>query len=240
MAMQTVSLKVDKRESGKANSRGLRVSELVPAVIYGAKVKNQNLTVGEFLVKKYSGHGQENTIFKLESDVKDLNGLSVLMKKVDVHPLTRRPQHVDFYAIDMTATLRLNVEFRFEGKSKGVSESGGIFQTLMRTVEIECLPTDIPEYIAVDVSNLDINDTLHVSDLVVPKGVKITAQGDLAIANVTVPQAEEVAAPVAVAADAAAAPGAAGAAAAPGAAGAAAPAKEGDKAAAKPAKKEKE
>lgn len=232
MAMQTISLKVDKRESGKANSREHRVNERVPAVIYGSKVKNQNLVVGEFLVKKYSAHGQENTIFKLESDVKELNGLSVLMKKVDVHPLTRRPQHVDFYAIDMTATLRLNVEFRFEGKSKGVSESGGIFQTIMRTVEIECLPADIPEYITVDVSGLDINDTLHVSDLVVPKGVKITAQGDLAIANVTLPQAEEVAAPVAAAADAAA-PAAGAAAPAAGAA----PAKDGDKAA-KPAKKD--
>lgn len=205
MATQSINLQVQKRATGKGSARELRGNKAVPAIIYGSKVKNQPLSVPESHVVKYSGHGQENTIFKLQSDVAELNGVSVLMKKVDVHPVTRRPIHVDLFALDMTAEIRVNVELKFEGRPRGVAEEGGILQILLRAIEVECLPTNIPEFITADVSNLGLNEALHISDLQMPNGVKATSSGDLALASVTVMRDEEPAAAPAVATDAAAA-----------------------------------
>ena len=131
--------------------------------------------------------------------------------------MTRRPQHVDFFALDLKKAVRVNVEIKLEGKPLGLAE-GGLLNVVNRQIEIECLPTDIPESITADISNLGLGDALHVYDLKIPAGLKVLSATELTIAVVNV-QEEEVVAAVAV--DAAAAP-AAGAAAP--AAGAAAPA----------------
>ena len=199
MSTETITLSVKARKPGKAASRALRREKMVPAIVYGSKLENQMTSIDELSVTRYSGRGHENSIFKLNSDNPKLNGVSVLMKDISVHPVTRRPEHVDFYAVDMTATVKVSVEINFEGKPKGVVEEGGLLQILLRNVEVECLPTDIPESLTADVSGLALNDVLHISDLNLPSGVKSTAQEDLALASVTQqkqadePKAEEAA-----------------------------------------------
>jgi len=182
---------------------------------------------------RFSKRAFENTIFTLKSSDKGLDGVKVLRKAIAIHPLSRKPIHLDFYALDMSKTVRVNVELRFSGKSLGVAD-GGVFNTVRRDVEVECLPTAIPEFFDVDVSNLGLNESMHVSDVKFPEGLKLVTSPQETIA--TVAMVEEIVAQVVTPdpALAAAAPaaGAAGAPAAPGAApaaGAAAPAAGGDK-----------
>ena len=237
---QRIELTVEKREAGRANARGLRVNKMVPGVIYGA---TENVTVQLHVndVLKYNSRAFENALLNIKSPDAKLNGKVALFKEVVVHPLTRRPEHVDLFALDLTKMVRVSIEVRIEGKAIGIAE-GGLLNIVSRQVEIECLPTEIPDFITVDVTNLGVGDSLHVSELTIPAGIKMISRPETTIAAVVVQEDEVVAAPVADAA-AAAAP-AAGAKAAPGAApaaaagkAAAAPAAAGKAAPAKPAAK---
>ena len=217
---ERVDIPVSVRETGKHHSRKSRNEGKVPATVYGPKTAPMNVLADELLVKKYQGRRFEATIFNLKSDDTTLNKMSVILRDVQVHPTTRRPIHVDFYAPDMTKPVRVRVEIRLEGKAIGLA-GGGMLEHLLRDVEIEVLPLEIPAFIAADVSALDVGDALHVSDLKFPAGVKAISLPTLTIATVAVPQEEVVAAPSAAAAAAPAAGAAAAGAAAP-AAGAAA------------------
>ncbi|HVK62001.1 MAG TPA: 50S ribosomal protein L25 [Bdellovibrionales bacterium] len=227
MAREKIEIPVKSRESGKHNSRTSRAAGLIPGVVYGPKNEPINVLIEELTVRRFTGRKFESTIFGLKSDDSKVNKLNVIVRDVQVHPVNRRPLHVDFYAPDMTKPVRVAVELRLDGKPAGLSE-GGVLEHLLRQVEIEVLPTDIPEFIIADVSELGLGDALHVSDLKVSAGVKMISMPSLTIATVSIPKEEEVAAPVAAAEAAPGAAPAAGAAAAPGAAPAAA-APAGDK-----------
>ncbi len=230
-----IELNVESRETGKGNSRNLRTEKKVPAVVYGA-IENVHLHVSEKEIVKYNVRAFENALFTLKSSNGTANGKVVLMKQVDVHPLSRRPLHVDFFALDLTKTVRVSVEIKLEGKPIGLSE-GGLLNVVNRSIEIEVLPTDIPENITADISHLGLGDALHVSDLKVPEKIKVLSAPETTIAVVNVQEEEVVAT---VAAEAVPAAGAAAPAAAAGAkAGAAAPAAAKDAKAAAPAKAKK-
>lgn len=223
MAQQQINLKANIRNAGKHNARSLRKEERIPAVVYGPKTKSVSIDIAKLDAVRASRHGFENTFFTLQSDEKSLNGLKVMRRAVEIHPVSRAPIHMDFFAPDMTQTVRVNVEIRFVGKSEGV-KSGGIFNTVRRDVEVECLPLEIPEFFEVDVTNLNLDESMHVSDIKFPENVKLMTSPQETIATVAMVK-EEVAAPVAPASTDAA-PAAAGAPAAPGAAPAAAAAPE--------------
>ncbi len=221
---EQIMLTVTPRQTGKHNSRAFRRSEKIPVVLYGPSVKQpHSLLMDELTVTRYAGRKFESTIFRITSTDSAINNLAVLVKAVQVHPVTRRPEHVDLYAVDMTKEIRVRIEIRLEGKPAGLAE-GGMLQAIVRELEIECLPTAIPEFIAADVSELGVGDSLHVYDLKLPAGIKVITGSEQTIATVNI-LAEEVAAPVVTAAvegatatAAGAAAPAAGAAAAPGAA----------------------
>lgn len=203
-----IDLSVEPRQAGKHNSRALRNQRKVPAVIYGA-INPVNVFVNEGDVIRYNTRAYENALFNLKSSENTANGKVVLMKAVDVHPLSRRPQHVDFFALDLSKPVRVSVEVRLEGKPIGLAE-GGLLNVVLRTVEVECLPTEIPEFFTADVSNLAVGDALHVSALQATGSVKILTGGELTIAVVNAQEEEVVATPAAAApAAAAAAPAAA-------------------------------
>ena len=219
MAQQQINLKATVRNAGKHTARTLRKEERIPAVVYGPKTKSMSIDIAKLDAMRASKHGFENTFFTLESDDKSLNGLKVMRKAVEIHPVSRAPIHLDFFAPDMTQAVRVNVEIRFTGKAEGV-KAGGIFNTVRRDVEVECLPLEIPEFFEVDVTNLNLDESMHVSDIKIPENVKLMTSPQETIATVAMVK-EEVAAPVAAAPAEGAAP-AAGAPAAPGAAPAAA------------------
>jgi large subunit ribosomal protein L25 len=217
-------LTVEPRTTGKHFSRASRNEKKVPAVVYGS-IANSNILIDEKALVKFNTRAYENALFSLKSDDSKLNGVVTLLKSVQVHPLTRRPLHVDLFALDLKKQVRVNIEIRFEGKPLGIAD-GGLLNIVNRQIEIECLPTEIPESITIDISDLGVGDAKHVSDLKLPTTVKLISSPDTTLAVVNMFEEETVVAPTA---DAAAAP----AAAAP-AAGAAAPAKAAE---AKPAAK---
>jgi large subunit ribosomal protein L25 len=217
MATQELKINAQVRAPGKATSRGLRMSRNIPAVIYGPKIEPLSISIHENDAVKYGKTAFENSIFTLESSDSSLSGLKVLRKSMDIHPVSRRPVHLDFFAPDMSQKVRVNVEVRIHGKAKGTAE-GGLVSMVRREVEVECLPLEIPSHFDLDVTSLDLNESMHVSDIAFPEGIRVmTDKGETIVTCSEVK--EEAAAPV-VAAEAAATP-AAGA-----AAPAAAPAKK--------------
>lgn len=222
---QRIELNIESRKAGRASARGLRVNKMVPGIIYGGGLENATVSLHVNDILKYNSRAYENALLNIKSTDGKLNGKVALLKEVTVHPLTRQPEHVDLLALDLTKAVRVFVEVKVEGKAIGISE-GGLLNIVTRQLEVECLPTEIPDAITVDVTNLGVGDSLHVSEVTVPKGVKMISRPELTVAAVNEAEEEIVAAPVAAAAPVAGAAPAAGAAAPAAGAAAAAPAKD--------------
>ena len=177
----------------KSDLKRLKKQNFVPGIVYGSKQKNITLSLDIRVLEKYSKREYENKIFTFESDDKSLNGLKVIKKAVTFHPTMRKPTHVDFLSLDMSAKLKVNVELKFEGKPKGVREQSGIFNPILRTIEVECLPADIPTHISIDVDDLALNENLHVSDLHIPAKLKLITKEEQTLCAVVEVKEEEVA-----------------------------------------------
>lgn len=191
------SLNVQARDQqGKGASRRLRHANLVPAVIYGGNKPAQSIAIKiNELVKAL-----ENEAFY--SHVLTLNGpegsQQAVMKALQRHPAKGVPMHVDFYRVEagQEITMRVPLHFVNQDTSTGVKQQGGIFSALATDVEVRTLPANLPEFIEVDVSALELGQTLHLSDLKLPAGVVSTelALGDehnQAIANIHHPEPVE-------------------------------------------------
>jgi len=231
--METVEVHIERRTGNrKGVARKLRRDGKVPAVLYGPKRATVSIAVvtDEFVRKL--AHLEGSHLIRLVQDGRDaeLHDKMVLLREMQRHPVTAEVLHADFYEVDLTERLTVSVPLRFVGKPVGVVD-GGILQPIQREVEVECLPTEIPEFIEIDVSALHIHEAVHVGELRLPEGV--TALGDAARPLVTVlpPTVEEKPVEAAEAAPVEGAPAEAGAAAAPAAetpaAGKAAPGKKG-------------
>jgi large subunit ribosomal protein L25 len=130
-------------------------------------------------------------LIRLASPAGDLGGRLVLVKEVQRHPLSRSLLHADLYEVDVNTRLTLRVALHFVGRAAGV-ENGGILQPIRREVEVRCLPTEIPDFIEVDVTALGIHDALHLSDLKAPASAEIVIETDEAVVSVLPPVVEEV------------------------------------------------
>ncbi len=203
--MKRYDLAVEPRLSGRSASRSSRINHKIPAVIYGS-TKNAHVLVDENTLVKFNTRTHENALYTVKSSDARLNNVVVLLKDVQIHPVTRRPIHADLFALDLKKTVRLFVEIRYEGKPAGLAE-GGLLNIVNRQIEIECLPTEIPESLALDISNLGVGAAKHVSDLKLPEGLKLISSPEmtLAVCNLFV---EEVIAPTAAVPAADAAPAA--------------------------------
>ena len=177
----------------KSDTKKLRKNNLVPAIVYGPGQKNQAVSLDIRLAEKFSKKTYENKIFTFQSDDKSLNGLKVIRKDMAVHFLNRKPLHLDFFSLDMTRPIRVHVEIHFEGKPKGVREEGGVFSATLRSVEVECLPAEIPAFLTVDVTHLTLNENLHVSDLKVPEKIKLITKRERTLCTVSETREEEAA-----------------------------------------------
>jgi len=189
--MSDLVIKVFERsERGKQNKK-IRKQKQVPAVVYGNKQKNLTCSLDIRLAEKYSKKEFENKIFTFESENKDLQGLKVIKKACSFHKVKRVPLHMDFLSLDMNQNVRISLDLKFKGVPKGVKEEGGIFNIILRSVEIECLPNAIPPFIEIDVSHLVLNENIHVSDLKIPKNIKLLTRVERTICTVVVAETEE-------------------------------------------------
>src|SRR6185436_3097621 len=195
-------------ERGKNAARRLRVKGLIPAVVYGGKNDAVAVAVDpKVLQRVLRSETGRNTILKL--DIGGEGQTSAILKQWQVDPVKENFLHVDFFRIAMDVALRVKVPVAVKGESRGVKVDGGILELIMRAIEVECLPGDIPERIEIDVTDLGINDALRISDVLVNAKIKIMEDADQVVVHVI--SVKEEAAPAA-----GAAPAAEGEAAAPG------------------------
>ncbi len=197
------TLKAEKRDGrGKNEARRLRAGGRIPAVVYGAE-KNKAVEISvdpKMLLRILHSESGVNTLIGLQLDGGDTR---VLMKEYQLDPIGHKLLHADFYQVAMDKTLTVTVPVVLKGEAKGVKQQGGIVDFVHREIEIEVLPGDIPENIAVDVTELMLNQGLRVRDLQIEGAKwKPTSDADMMIVHVVAPKAEEVA----VAADAVVAP----------------------------------
>jgi large subunit ribosomal protein L25 len=180
--MEKVILKATVRtESGKRVAKDLRNKGIVPANVYKGSKGALSLQVGmKELRDALDTSAGENVIITLkisgDSAAKDK---TVLIKEIQREPIMDDILHVDFNEISLTEMLKVNVPLASKGEPVGVKVDGGILEHIMWELQVECLPTDIPEKIEIDVSNLKIGESLHVKDIVAPEGVKILNDGEL-------------------------------------------------------------
>ena len=226
----------DRREQkGKGPARRLRQKGLIPAVVYGRKSEPTHLAVNPAaLMKAIETPHRFNTVLTLKMDGAEKY---VLFKDYTVDPVSRKLLHADFLEVKLDEPVRVEVPVVTTGHAIGQTD-GGILSIATHEISLEALPAKIPVRIEVDVTNLKIGSSIHVSELTPPEGCKFKYATDYVVAFVAVPEKEEVVAAVAaVPAEGAAAPAAGAPGAAPGAppvagaapaAGAAAPAKGGE------------
>lgn len=190
--MEAIELGIEPRSgSGKGAARVARRGGKVPAVLYGAARAAMPVAVDAREFEAKVGVIEGTHLIRLSSSSADLGGRLVLVKEVQRHPITRALLHTDFYEVDVSTKLKLKVALHFIGRAAGI-DVGGILQPVRREVEVSCLPTEIPDFIEVDVSALGIHDAVHLSDLKAPAGVEIVIDTDEAVVTVLPPVVEEV------------------------------------------------
>lgn len=188
--METLTLEVETREgTGKGPARRARAQGRMPAVFYGAKSDAQNLTVDTRDFGRRIANLEGAHLIELRSSAAQLDKRMVLLREVQHHPVTGLPVHADFYEVALDQAIVVRVPLHFEGKAAGVA-LGGILQPIVREMEVRCLPTAIPEFIAVDVSPLAVHDALHVADLKLPDGVEAMLDEGETVVSVLPPTTE--------------------------------------------------
>jgi large subunit ribosomal protein L25 len=197
--MEAILEAVTRNTKGKNEARRLRAAGKIPAVLYGAQKAGdppapEQVTVDPkpFMRILHSASGL-NTLITLK--VQGGNDARVLVKNVQLDPITHHPLHADFYRVNMDRKIKVTVPITLKGESRGVKQDGGVLDFVHREIEVEVLPANIPDSIVVDVTDLGIGDAVHVRDLAANAGWTPITDTDLMIVHVvTIKVAEETAA----------------------------------------------
>src|SRR2546429_808902 len=196
-------------DRGKNAARRLRRRGLVPGIVYGGKGENLAVAVDpKALQRVLRSEAGRNAILKLS--IADHGSTNAILKNWQVDPVKESFLHADFYRIAMDVAIRVTVPIHVVGEARGVKVDAGILELVIREIEVECLPGDIPERIDVDVTDPGINQSLRVSDVPAPPKVKVLQAADQVVVHVVSVKEEDApvaaAAPVAEGEAAAAAP----------------------------------
>src|SRR5213082_2465711 len=203
MAKQ-VKLAAERRETtGRSAMRKLKGRGIIPAIVYGGKDKPQPLQVSRRDINVMLSHASgENILVELEI-AGEKSSRMAMIQEIQHSPLGGDVLHVDFHAVSMDEKIEADVPLEATGIANGVKNFGGLLEQSLRVLALECLPRDLPDRIAVDISQLNIGDSIHVRDIQLPSGVTAKVPADLTAFSVLAPVVEEV--PVAVEAEAGAA-----------------------------------
>src|ERR1700719_2055064 len=170
--METGELACEKRATRpKGQNNALRRNGRVPAILYGPKTAPMALAIDRLELKARISAAAHTRIIKLKSNTAELDGKHVIFKDLQRAPVSGEILHADLYEVDLNRAIRVEVPLKFIGKPAGVAE-GGILQPLVREVEVECLPMEIPEFFEVDVTALGIHDVIHISTIQFAGNVK--------------------------------------------------------------------
>lgn len=187
MATQ-VTLKAERRsESGKGTARKLRASGKLPAVVYGADFETLSLVIdGHEAVQLFHSISVDNTLIQLEVEGES-KPLPTLVREIQTHPFRDDILHVDFYRVQTGVTVELEVPLVLVGTPEGVRDQGGVLDQVFYELPVACIPSAIPESLELDVSELEIGDSLAVSDLDIPEGVEVLLESDRTLTAVGAP-----------------------------------------------------
>lgn len=189
--MESLKLQAQKRDK-KENVKDLIKASLIPAVVYGPKLKENKLVKVQINeLKKVYAEAGESTLIELIVDGKSEG--KVLIKDEQRNPVKDTLIHVDFYEVDMTKEIHTEIPLHFVGESKAVKELAGVLIRSISEIEVRCLPTDLVKQIEVDISALNtFDDVIKIHDLKLPAGIKLVHETDDVVATVAEPKAEEV------------------------------------------------
>jgi len=189
--VETVEIQIEQRQPGsKGKAKQLRREGKLPGVFYGPKSEAVPLSVDrkEFLSRVADLEGSH--LVRIKSGSPRLADKVALVKEMQFHPVSGELLHADFYEVDLSEKIRVKIPLHFVGKAEGVVR-GGILQPVVREIEVECLPMDIPDYLDVEVSSLDIGHSLHITDLSMPEGVVAIYESNFTLVTVVPPTVEE-------------------------------------------------
>jgi large subunit ribosomal protein L25 len=195
--LDLIELKADIRTTtGNGPARRLRQKGRIPAVLYGPGTESVLLSVNirdidRVLKKGRIGQALLNLVI---SNNGETTTKTVMVKELQLHPVSRDFLHIDFYEIAMDRKIMVNVPITTTGKAKGV-EIGGILQIIRRELEVECYPLDVPESIEIDITNLDIGDSIHVGDIQRQNEVEFLDDENFTVVTIVSPKIEEVVEP---------------------------------------------
>lgn len=179
-------------DQGKGASRRLRHAGKIPAIVYGGTEAPVSLTLSANEI----GKQLKVEAFYSHLLTLNLNGTSqqVVLKDLHRHPVSGLAMHADFQRVQADKALRMHVPLHFKGAdiAPGVKTGGGIVEHLLNQLEVECLPKDLPEFIEVDLSNMQVNDSIHLSQLALPAGVtlmQLKHGNDQSVVSIHLPRA---------------------------------------------------
>jgi large subunit ribosomal protein L25 len=186
---------VDRENHGTADSRRSRSKGFIPAVLYGAKRDPRHLLIDS---NKFRHFMEKDSFYTSIITLTEEKGpQSVIIKSIQRHPSKQFPTHIDFLRVRDDVAITLNVPLSYIGDdvATGVKTQGGEFSKLVTEIEISCLPKDLPEAIEVDVSAMELNQVLHLSEITLPEGVTslaLAAEQDPGIATIQLPKRQEI------------------------------------------------
>lgn len=191
--MELIELKTNIRGTvGNGPARRLRQAGQIPAVLYGPKTESVLLSVNKSDLDLALKKGRSGQII-LNLVVQD-NGETytrpAMIKELQLHPVSRNYLHIDFYEINLDRKITLGIPIVTVGSSVGV-ERGGILQIIRRELEVECLPFEVPESIEIDITDLDMGDSIHVKDISMDGEVELLGESNLTVLTVLSPKLEE-------------------------------------------------
>jgi large subunit ribosomal protein L25 len=184
-----------REEIGKNRSKALRHKGLIPAVVYSDGKESLSIKVSRSeLLKLIHQHQIENAIITLKvKDDKKKASRPCMIKEMQHDPVKGDILHIDLHEISLTKALKVNVPVATKGEATGIKADGGSLEHIMWEIEIECLPTDIPKNIEVDISALKIGDVIHIKDIQFPPKIKVLSDPESIVLHIAEPMKEEVA-----------------------------------------------
>jgi large subunit ribosomal protein L25 len=189
--MELAQLKVEMRQgSGKGAARRLRRDNKLPGIIYGRGEESVKVQVDPAEIRAaVRVHEGSLPVFSIVGvrEAEKLSGSAVLVRELQTDPVSHEYIHVDFMKVDLSKQITVEVPLHFTGKARGL-KMGGIMDEPVRKIDVLCFPTDIPEFIEVDTTDLDVGQSIHLKEIRLPRGCSVDTTTDFTVVSVILPK----------------------------------------------------